>query len=57
MVRSIVIPAIPGTARQGGLSGEGIQEPQSFAVAPSARPPGRACLGQALDPRLRGGDG
>jgi hypothetical protein len=46
MVRSIVIPAKAG-----------IQEPQSFAVAPSARPPGRAGLGQALDPRLRGGDG
>src|SRR6516165_3151206 len=24
--------------------------------APSARPPGRACLGQAVDPRLRAGE-
>jgi hypothetical protein len=43
MVGLIFIPAIPGTARQGRSSGEGIQEPKSFAVA--------------LDPRFRGGGG
>ena len=42
--KSIVIPAKAGT-----------QDPRASTLAPSARPPGRAGLGQALDP-CRGGD-
>jgi hypothetical protein len=34
----------------------GVQEPTYPEVAPSARPQGWACLGQALDSRLRGND-
>ena len=43
--KSTVIPVKAGT-----------QDPRASALAPSARPPGRPGLGQALDPRCRGGD-
>ena len=52
----VVTPADPRDGPQGPAARGGVQKPTSSAVSPSARPPGRACLGQALDSRLRGND-
>ena len=47
-----VTPAIPGTARQGRPSAEGVQERDG-----GCRSPPCSSQGQALGPRLRGDDG